>query len=210
MSAFEKRHVHQVYESIAKPFDESRFCHWNAVRSFLDNIPKGSLVLDNGCGNGKYLQYRNDVIFIGNDMCNGLLEVAKHKADVTRSNGLNLSYRNDSFDAIICIAVFHHLSDKERRIQFIKEMKRIVKRGGKILITVWAKEQINKRMKDWQIAENGDSLIPWKDKLGNIISMRYYHLFTEKELHSYFQIEGIKVISCIYEFDNWCIVVECL
>lgn len=210
MTTFEQEYVHNVYESIAKPFDESRFCYWNAVRSFLDNIPKGSLVLDNGCGNGKYLNYRNDITFIGNDMCNGLLEVAKNKADVTRSNGLNLPYRNKSFDAIICIAVFHHLSDKERRIQFINEITRVIKSKGRILITVWAKEQNHKRMKDWKISENGDSLIPWKDKYGNILSMRYYHLFTKNELYSYFQIDKIKIISCIYEFDNWCIVIESL
>lgn len=205
---FEESYVHQVYEEIAKPFNESRFCHWNAVRDFLDNIPSGSIVLDNGCGNGKYLQYRPDVMFIGNDMCMGLLEVAKIKADVTRSNGLSLPYRNNVFDSLICIAVFHHLSQKERREQFIQEMIRVVRPGGKILITVWATGQSHKRVQHWNVQPNGDALIPWKDKTGKIISLRYYHLFTQEELLRYFQIQGILVLKCIFEFDNWCLEIQ--
>jgi SAM-dependent methyltransferase len=207
-SNFENAYVHQVYEDIAIPFNDSRFCHWNAVRNFLDNIPSGSIVLDNGCGNGKYLQYRPDIIFIGNDMCMGLLEVAKNKSDVTRSNGLSLPYRNEVFDSIICIAVFHHLSQKERRDEFIKEMIRVVKPGGKILITVWATDQSHKRVRHWNVQSNGDALIPWKDKKGKIVSLRYYHLFTQTELLRYFQIPEIQVLSCIFEFDNWCLEIQ--
>jgi len=42
-----------------------------------------------------------------------------------------------------------------------------------------------------------------------IMSLRYYHLFTEAELRSYVTPEmGAVIISCHYEFDNWCIIIE--
>jgi len=206
---FEQQYVHQVYETIAVPFDQTRFCHWNAVKDFLDVLPPNSLVLDNGCGNGKYLKYRKDLVFIGNDMCSGLLDIAKKKADVTRSNGIALPYCDKTFNAIICIAVFHHLSDVSRRNKFISEMIRVLKPNGKLLVTVWAYEQPdNKRFKKWKVQTNGDAMIPWCDRSQNIISERYYHLFHKEELQSYFNIPDVRIESCIYEYDNWCITVE--
>ena len=209
MTDFEQQYVHQVYETIAVPFDQTRFCYWNAVKNFLDGLPSYSLVLDNGCGNGKYLQYRKDLIFMGNDMCSGLLEIAKKKADVTRSNGMTLPYRTETFDAIICVAVFHHLSDISRRHQFIQEMIRVLKPNGKLLVTVWAFEQPdNKRFKKWNVQPNGDAMIPWCDKSQNILSQRYYHLFHKDELESYFKMDYVRIESCIYECDNWCITLQ--
>lgn len=41
----------------------------------------------------------------------------------------------------ICIAVIHHLSTADRRLAAIKELIRIIKPGGRVLISVWALEQ---------------------------------------------------------------------
>ena len=41
----------------------------------------------------------------------------------------------------ICIAVIHHLSTPARRLAAIEELSRIVRPGGRILISVWALEQ---------------------------------------------------------------------
>ena len=208
MSEFEEAYVHQVYESIAKPFDDTRFCQWNAVRNFLDDLPSGSFVLDNGCGNGKYLQYRPDCIFIGNDVCSGLLEIASRKGDVLRANGLSLPYKKDMFDGVICVAVFHHLSSHERRIAFLEEMIRVIKPGGKILITVWAMGQTHKRVRHWNVQENGDALIPWRNKDRSIQCLRYYHLFDEASIRVFGNHPQVEFISCHFEFDNWCLVLR--
>ena len=45
----------QVYDQIADHFSSTRHSAWPRVKRFLDAIPVGSLVLDLGCGNGKYL-----------------------------------------------------------------------------------------------------------------------------------------------------------
>lgn len=52
-----------------------------------------------------------------------------------------IAFRSNSFDACISIAVIHHLSTAERRANAIKELVRIVKPHGCVLIYVWALEQ---------------------------------------------------------------------
>ncbi len=56
-----------------------------------------SVVLDNGCGNGKYLQYRKDLILMGNDMCSGLLDVQNRfgaQQQQQMQNALNTEYQD--------------------------------------------------------------------------------------------------------------------
>lgn len=43
------------------------------------------------------------------------------------------------------LQVIHHMSNKERRIEAIKELLRIVRIGGKVLVYVWAMEQDGRR-----------------------------------------------------------------
>ena len=69
-------------------------------------------------------------------------------------NSLKLALRSKVFDSVISIAVIHHFSTKELRIQAINELKRIVKIGGKILIYVWAFEQERK-------FASQDVFVPW-------------------------------------------------
>ena len=215
---FEQTYVHGVYESIATEFDTTRFCYWNAVKQFLDSLPLLSIVLDNGCGNGKYLRYSTPtqrLVWVGNDLCANLLKCCQVKAtsptpaDLIQANGLNLPYSSSTFDAVISIAVLHHLSTPDRRRAFLLEMARVLRPQGRALVTVWAAEQNHKRMRDWQIEENGDAMIPWKDKLGNIQQWRYYHLFHEKEfIELLSSIEEWTVHTIGYEYDNWYAVVE--
>ena len=54
---------------------------------------------------------------------------------------MSVPLRSSSCDAAICIAVMHHLSTRDRRIQCIRELGRIVRPGGSINIQAWAMEQ---------------------------------------------------------------------
>lgn len=48
-------------------------------------------------------------------------------------------------DYAICIAVVHHFSTRENRIHALRELRRIVRTGGQVLVTVWAFEQEKKK-----------------------------------------------------------------
>ncbi|XP_028771912.1 tRNA (carboxymethyluridine(34)-5-O)-methyltransferase [Neltuma alba] len=143
----EKKYVHHVYDAIAPHFSSTRFAKWPKVASFLSSLPSGSLILDAGCGNGKYLALNRDCFFIGCDISPPLIKICSDRGhEVLVADAVNLPYRTDFGDAAISIAVLHHLSTENRRRKAIEELVRVVKRGGFVLITVWAVEQEDKSL----------------------------------------------------------------
>ncbi|POO04067.1 Methyltransferase type [Trema orientale] len=138
----EKKYVHRVYDAIAPHFSSTRFAKWPKVAAFLSSLPSGSLVLDAGCGNGKYLGLNPDCFFIGCDISHALIKICADRGhEVLVADAVNLPYKTDFGDAAISIAVLHHLSTESRRKKAIEELVRVVKKGGLVLITVWAAEQ---------------------------------------------------------------------
>lgn len=138
----EKNFVHRVYDAIAPHFSSTRFAKWPKVAAFLDSLRPGSVVLDAGCGNGKYLGFNPDCFFIGCDISPSLIEICEKRGhEVLVADAVNLPYRDNFGDAAISIAVLHHLSTEMRRRKAIEELVRVVKKGGLVLITVWAVEQ---------------------------------------------------------------------
>ncbi|XP_067889584.1 probable tRNA methyltransferase 9B [Heterodontus francisci] len=155
-SRLEKDYVHSVYEKIAPHFNDTRYKAWPRVRQFLLEQEPGSLIADVGCGNGKYLCINNQTYKVGCDYCLPLVESAREQSyEAMVCDSLQLPYRDQCFDAILSIAVIHHFSTKERRIQAIKEMARILRVRGKIMIYVWAMEQKRRKF------EKQDIFVPW-------------------------------------------------
>ena len=53
----ESKHVHDVYDAIATQWHHTRGKRgvlWPGATQFLDSLPRGSVVADVGCGDGKY------------------------------------------------------------------------------------------------------------------------------------------------------------
>ncbi|KAL0323188.1 UNVERIFIED_CONTAM: tRNA (carboxymethyluridine(34)-5-O)-methyltransferase [Sesamum angustifolium] len=143
----EKKYVHRVYDAIAPHFSSTRFAKWPKVQTFLNSLPSGSLVLDAGCGNGKYLGLNPNCYFIGCDISAPLINICADKGhEVLVADAVNLPYRSGYGDAAISIAVLHHLSTEIRRKKAVEELIRVVKPGGLVLITVWAREQEDKAL----------------------------------------------------------------
>ncbi|WCJ44563.1 tRNA (carboxymethyluridine(34)-5-O)-methyltransferase [Euphorbia peplus] len=138
----ERKYVHSVYDAIAPHFSSTRFAKWPKVATFLNSLHKGSLILDAGCGNGKYLGLNPDCFFIGCDISEPLINICADRGnEVLVGDAVHLPYRTGFGDAAISIAVLHHLSTENRRKKAIEELVRVVKKGGMVLITVWAAEQ---------------------------------------------------------------------
>ncbi|KAF9608197.1 hypothetical protein IFM89_007819 [Coptis chinensis] len=138
----EKKYVHHVYDAIAPHFSSTRFAKWPKVSTFLNSLPEGSLVLDAGCGNGKYLGLNPDCFYVGCDISPSLINICAGRGhEVLVADAVILPYRTAFGDAAISIAVLHHLSTESRRRKAIQELIRVVRKGGLVLITVWAVEQ---------------------------------------------------------------------
>ncbi|KAM7179098.1 tRNA (carboxymethyluridine(34)-5-O)-methyltransferase ALKBH8 isoform 4-T4 [Macrochelys suwanniensis] len=63
-SKLEQEYVHKVYEEIATHFSNTRHSPWPQIVEFLRTLPKGSIVADIGCGNGKYLGINKDLYMV--------------------------------------------------------------------------------------------------------------------------------------------------
>lgn len=140
----ETNYVHKTYDQIAEHFSSTRYKCWPKVEQFLQSLPPGSLVLDVGCGNGRFMTANPSLIIIGTDRSINLLKICHQKSlETFMDNCLQLdkTLRCDSFDAIISIAVIHHFANKDRRIKAIKTIFNLLTDNGLALIYVWAFEQ---------------------------------------------------------------------
>jgi SAM-dependent methyltransferase len=90
----------------------------------------------------------------------------------------------------------HHIPSKELRIQFLKEIKRILGPKGTVIISVWRfplARKIRFSLKSFFLRKNldwGDALVPWRGEL-----LRYVHMFSEKELIRLFRQAGFEIIE---------------
>ncbi|XP_060084331.1 uncharacterized protein LOC132563605 [Ylistrum balloti] len=154
----EQEHVYSVYDQIAPCFSEISQKAWPNVRRFLKRLQPGSLVADIGCGSGRYLHINKSIFKVGLDICCPLVESARTKGhEVLVADNLKLPFRSGLFDAVISVGVIHHFATTERRIEAIRELARIVRPGGQMMLYVWAYEQKHRRF------DGQDVLIPWHE-----------------------------------------------
>ena len=192
---FEHKNVKLVYEKIANDFSNTRLISWIWVDDFIKSHKHHSTILDVGCGNGRNMKYDN-YNFYGVDNCEKFIELAKKISEnVVLTEMTNLPFPDNYFDAIISIASFHHLSDINRREQCLKEMNRVLKPNGKILLSIWSKNQSHNKKLNF---EYGINMVPWKDNKGNIHGNRYYYIFQDDEIYNilnkYFKIDSHHLI----------------
>ncbi|KAF8464091.1 tRNA methyltransferase [Kalaharituber pfeilii] len=231
---YEAQHVHKVYEIIAPHFSATRFKPWPIVEKFLKELPTGSVGLDIGCGNGKYMTVNPNIFIIGSDRSRNLVDIAStqrhHEAIV--ADALNLPHPCNFFDFAISIAVVHHFSSNDRRVAALKSIISTLRpvtghdndNGGKALIYVWALEQKNSR-RGWDENSKQDVFVPWvmekkfsgsRDKnppttgktQAEETYQRYYHLYRQGELEKDIIAAGGIVCNSGYEKDNWWAVVQ--
>ncbi|RPB15599.1 uracil-5--methyltransferase TRM9 [Morchella conica CCBAS932] len=224
---YEAEHVHRVYELIASHFSATRFKPWPIVEGFLKGLPIGSIGLDLGCGNGKYLTVNENVFMIGSDRSTALVQIAHDlkTQDSLIADTLELPHPDSRFDFAISIAVIHHFSTTARRIASIRSILATLKpssnsetNGGKALIYVWALEQPNSK-RGWKEGDPQDVMVPWQTSEGYsgvkggsgklskgdkvVTYQRYYHLYREGELVQDIVAAGGIVLESGYERDNW-------
>ena len=62
-------------------------------------------------------------------------------------DNLSLPFRDDSIDAVLSVAVIHHIAPAERRARALQELARVIRVGGRVMISVWAMEQRHRKVR---------------------------------------------------------------
>ena len=109
--------------------------------------PDKARVLDVGCGTSPFLvylgqnQYRaygSDPGLEGPDGLWGHDENfgAPHIIEIRRESMSSLSWEDDYFDYVTCLSVLEHIESSKEVVAGVEGMKRVLKPGGKLLLTV--------------------------------------------------------------------------
>lgn len=192
----------RVYNTIANKFSDTREFLWDDLKGLERYSKAGDTVLDIGCGNGRLYQLfaEMQVSYIGIDQSDKLISIAKERFPDSRflvSDMTKLPLQNEFADTIYAIASFHHLPTVPLRVKALKEMKRILKPGGQIILLNWNLYSDWAREK-YEGDEHSDYFIPWKDGSGNILGVRYYHGFLLEELHDLAEQAGLSIVEQHY------------
>lgn len=130
------------------------------------------------------------------------------RTELLLADARRTAFRNGAFDAAISIAVVHHFATHERRLDAVRELLRLVRPDGLILIYVWAKERPEKRPRSGA----SDVFIRWEMHEAHDperrVHHRYYHLFGEGELERLVEEAGGVVRESYFDKENWCVVLQ--
>ncbi|HPN67188.1 MAG TPA: class I SAM-dependent methyltransferase [bacterium] len=200
------------YDQIAPHFSTTRFHNWGEINKIVAQYVKPKQqILDIGCGNGRLVKsLPTDIYYHGIDTSLALIELARHQyssstkhLSVIFQTGSILDIPSDyqHFDLIFSIAVLHHIPSSLLRKQACREMYRVLKPNGFLIMTNWDLYQDKYMLYhntnhtlDPQLDTN-DTLIPWKDQTGKTIVSRYYHAYSMNELKDLLIATGFHLIK---------------
>lgn len=216
-----EQEVTDFYETQGKNFSQTRQANWPIFKLLERDLKTGSTVVDVGCGNGRLLNaLPQHVNYIGIDPSNSLLTEARKKfgnrPDTSFAIGSlpKINLADETADAVVSIAVLHHIPSNEQRRASLGEMLRVLKPGGLLICSVWnlrAGRFFNKnsflhawlRTSGVKGGESGDMYVPWK--MQGADAKRYVHAFTLKEWKELFDARKWNIQE-IGPYDNlgWC------
>ena len=204
--------VENDYSVIAEEFDQTRSYVGKEFGAFDKLLIPNAQIIDLGCGNGRIIEHLNDFYrnslnsgfsYTGIDNSESLLESAKNKYKMAHvhfihGNQLKIPAKDSSVDLLFNIRAFHHIPSKKLRLKSLKEMHRILKNDGVLVLTVWnlyQKKYIKYVFKSLlrflytmgKFAPN-DTLIPFNHKVN-----RYYHAFLPFELKHLLNQAGFRI-----------------
>ncbi len=212
------------YNEIAYEFSATRKTIWEEFADLNDYVREDDRVLDIGCGNGRLFGYLSGRIknfsYAGLDISEKLIEIAqKNYLDALPQNkefkvfdGINISYPENSFDVVFCLATLPHLPGEKLRLKFLENIRKSAKPGALLVITCWNLWQFKFILFQLKMTANfiidkifgkgqydlADFYIPWK-KQGVAPIYRYYHAFTQKELGSLLKKSGWEALKLGYK-----------
>lgn len=108
----------------------------------MAEIKPKSVVLDVGCGTGRFLDYlvmERDVSYgIGVDVSPNMINIAqkrevKYLLEFQTASAANLPFLNEKFDYVFCVFLLHHLT-LNSKLDCLREACRVLKKNGVLIL----------------------------------------------------------------------------
>lgn len=116
-----------------------------ACRTFLKYIPRGSTVLEVGCGSGRILTSvarESSCRCVGLDVTDGAFQSLSFfsrqqgvKVEAVKGDGFSLPFSDESFDLVYSEGVIEHFPI-ERSAEMVREHVRVCRQGGMVIVSV--------------------------------------------------------------------------
>lgn len=139
-----------MYDEIGDHFSRTRqktygssSSNWPVTDKYLAKLHSGQAVLDIGCGNGKLVSgLPRGVEYLGTDFSKTLLNEARRlypNNEFILGNVIDEDHWKNlgTYDAIFCVAVLHHIPEREQQLFVLRKAKSHLAKGGFMYLTVW-------------------------------------------------------------------------
>jgi ubiquinone/menaquinone biosynthesis C-methylase UbiE len=178
------------------------FRHWTIFHTELEAMAqrwqRGRL-LNIGCAHGPdFLPFKQGFELYGVDFSTEMLNLAQRYSrkfnfavNLVLADVSYLPFADSTFDWAISVATYHHVKGNEARETALTELRRVLKPGGEAFITVWNHWQPRFWLSGREVA------VPWRTK--EKILLRYYYLFSYRELEKLAKQAGLKVLKSFPE-----------
>lgn len=179
------REVKEVYEMIAPSWHIFKKKPVPEVKEILNKWEEEGrkLILDAGSGTGRHSRPNKKMKIINLDLSKQMIRISGQGvvASITHP-----PFKNKTFDAVLAIAVLHHLPTKNA-VPALKELKKVMKENAELFISVW-----NKWQKKFFLSKK-EVLVPWT--VQGKKHYRYYNLYTPRELIKQVKKAGLILIN---------------
>ncbi len=194
----------EFYEAFGISFSGTRKRLQPGVQRILETLQGDESVLDLGCGNGELARAlasrAHRGAYLGVDASATLLGEAKKNAAgfparfvqadlVPLSVAGNPFFVKGGWSVILALAVLHHIPGNDLRLDFLREVHKLLAADGRFILSNWQflkSEKLKARIQPWESAgvsrtdvDKGDYLLDWR---AGGKGLRYLHLLSETEL----------------------------
>ncbi|HSN74952.1 MAG TPA: class I SAM-dependent methyltransferase [Anaerolineae bacterium] len=209
------------YDRFAAQFAQSRTPNQPGWQRLLPYLPERGRLLDVGCGHGRLArlldQQGRRVTYVGVDSSASLLSIARAETadlaistafivvDITAAGWVD-SLPADSFDAIVALAVLHHIPGWQGRRTLLAQLASLLAQEGVLALSTWQfmnEARLRRKIVPWDAAgltpeqvEAGDTLLDWQR---GGAGLRYCHLVDESELLTLAGQAGLTVQAMFHD-----------
>ncbi len=224
--------IQSAYETIAEEFSQARTQtkdlqtvlpsiqgHLNKLaitqKQKHKTLHSPAIILDLGCGNGRLAGFlakelhndfsQENLSYLGMDSSKKLLAIAQKNNPAQKfleGDMLKIPLKDNSIDIVCSWRAFHHLPSAELQTKALQEIRRILKPGGLLIITVWnlwqpqfrkhRLESLGRSITSLGKWHRQGLLIPWGKK-----ATRYYYAFKPAELKKLLEQQGYTVTELL-------------